>query len=99
MSVIPLRPSVEPTTSAPDQQTAGPLPPLLLDTRDMCAVLRVGLATLYRLKAAGRLPRARKLAGLKWDADEVRRWVTAGMPALKDWEAMEAAQKRNGRPV
>jgi hypothetical protein len=81
-----------PPPPAPDRRAAGAPPPLLFDTRDMCAVLRIGLATLHRLKAAGKLPRARKLAGLKWDADEVRRWVAAGMPALQEWEAMEAAR-------
>jgi predicted DNA-binding transcriptional regulator AlpA len=83
---------------APDQQTASALPPLLLDTRDMCGALRISSATLFRLKSAGRLPRARNLGGLKWDADEVKRWVSAGMPPLKEWEAVEAANKRNGRP-
>ena len=71
--------------------------PLLYDSADLYTVLRIGLATLHRLKAAGRLPRAWKLAGLKWDADEVRRWVVAGMPLLKEWEALQAAQ-RDGRP-
>jgi hypothetical protein len=87
---LPLR-SVE----APSEPKAvGPLL-LLYDSSDMCAVLRIGLATLHRLKAGGRLPRARKLAGLKWDADEVRRWVVAGMPPLKEWEPMEAARLKS----
>jgi predicted DNA-binding transcriptional regulator AlpA len=73
---------------------AAAVAPLLLDTRDMCAALRISLATLHRLKAAGRLPKPRNLAGLKWDADEVRRWVRAGMPALKEWENAQ----RDGRP-
>lgn len=89
---IPLPDPSEPQRPAPDQQTAGALPPLLYDTADMCAVLRIGMATLHRLKSSSKLPRARKLAGLKWDVDEVRRWVAAGMPALKEWEAMEAAR-------
>jgi predicted DNA-binding transcriptional regulator AlpA len=98
-NTLPLPASAEPALfPAADPPAAGALPPLLLDTRDMCAVLRIGMATLHRLKAAGKLPRARKLAGLKWDAEEVRRWVTSGMPPLKEWEAIEAAQKRNGRP-
>ena len=90
---------VDPQTARPGLQTADLPLPLLYDSTDMCAVLRIGLATLHRLKAAGRLPRARKLAGLKWDADEVRRWVSAGMPPLEEWEAMEAAQKRKGGPL
>jgi hypothetical protein len=90
-----MRPETVPFHAAPqataDQQDVT-LPPLLYGTADLCKVLRIGLATLHRLKAAGKLPRARKLAGLKWDADEMRRWVGAGMPPLKEWEAMEAAR-------
>lgn len=96
--LIPADPAPSnPPTAPAAQQTAGALSPLLYDSGDMCGVLRIGLATLHRLKSAGRLPRARKLAGLKWDADEVRRWVAAGMPPLKEWEALEAAQE-SGRP-
>src|SRR6266404_951492 len=96
MNTIPLPIPAEHSGPVAASTTADPpaLPPLLLDTRDLCAALRIGLATLHRLKAAGKLPRARKLAGLKWDADEVRRWVTAGMPPLNEWEAIEAARRK-----
>jgi hypothetical protein len=66
--VIPLAPAA-PQAPAPeaaaDTPAAAALPLLLYDTADLCAVLRIGLATLHRLKARGALPRARKLAGLK----------------------------------
>ncbi|SRR5579883_19461 len=76
--------------------TTPPAPePLVYDTADMCQILRVSLATLHRFIAAGKLPRARKLGGqLRWDVSEIRAWVSAGMPELNRWEAI---QKANGR--
>src|SRR5262245_3960456 len=66
-----------------------PLEPLTYDTDDLAFVLRTSLATLHRLRAAGKLPRASRLGGqLRWPAEEIRAWVRAGMPDLKTWEAM-----------
>lgn len=76
--------SILPAGSAPEQ--------LVYDTADLCHVLRISVATLHRLKAAGKLPRARKLGSqLRWEASEIREWVAAGMPDLQRWEAL-----RNG---
>jgi predicted DNA-binding transcriptional regulator AlpA len=86
------RPEVNPnppeTVTPPD----GSFSPLVYDTRDLCRVLRCSLATLHRLKAAGKLPRSMRLGGeLRWDAEEVRAWVAARMPDLARWEAIKAA--------
>jgi len=92
-------PLTEPTQQfepVPGQQTSA-VPPLLFDTADLCAVLRISKATIHRLLAAGKLPKPLRLAGLKWRADEIRRWCDAGMPDCKTWEAMLAAQ-RDGLP-
>jgi predicted DNA-binding transcriptional regulator AlpA len=79
--------SMPPASSAPE--------PLVYDTADLCHVLRLSVATLHRLKAAGKLPRARKLGGqLRWNVSEIREWVGAGMPDLNRWEALQNA---NGR--
>jgi predicted DNA-binding transcriptional regulator AlpA len=68
---------------------ASPLTQLIFDSGDLCRVLSMSPATLHRLRAAGKLPRAHRLGGrLAWRADEVREWVAAGMPNLETWEAM-----------
>jgi hypothetical protein len=68
-----------------------PLEPLTYDTDDLAFVLRSSLATIHRLRAAGKLPRALKLGGqLRWRVDEVKAWCAAGMPDLKTWEAMRS---------
>jgi predicted DNA-binding transcriptional regulator AlpA len=57
------------------------------------------LPTLWRLKAAGKLPRPLHSLGrqlVRWDVAEVKCWLAAGMPALKEWEARKATQQRKG---
>jgi predicted DNA-binding transcriptional regulator AlpA len=69
--------------------------PLLYDTADLCRVLRISMATLHRLKSAGKLPRAKKLgAQLRWDVSEICEWVAAGMPDLERWETLKNAHGR-----
>jgi predicted DNA-binding transcriptional regulator AlpA len=66
---------------------------LVLDTTQMCHLLRCSLATLHRRRSAGQLPRPIKWGGkLCWRADEVKAWVTAGMPDAKTWEATKEAR-------
>ncbi len=74
---------------AVEQSTADPSVPLLVyDTSDMRHVLRTSEATLHRLRAAGKLPKALRLGGqLRWCTEEIRRWVEAGMPDQRTWEA------------
>jgi predicted DNA-binding transcriptional regulator AlpA len=67
------------------------LHPLLLSAADLAQLLRVSVPTIWRLRAAGKLPRPLDTLGKqlgRWNTDEIRRWVTAGMPNLKTWEAM-----------
>jgi hypothetical protein len=67
------------------------LEPLTYDTDDLAFVLRSSLATIHRLRAAGKLPRALKLGGqLRWRVEEIKAWCAAGMPDLKTWEAMRS---------
>jgi predicted DNA-binding transcriptional regulator AlpA len=74
-----------------EQSTRQGLDPLTFDTNDLAFVLRTSLATIHRMRAAGKLPRALRWGGqLRWRVDEVRAWVAAGMPDLKSWEAMKA---------
>jgi predicted DNA-binding transcriptional regulator AlpA len=49
------------------------------------------MATFWRLRAAGKLPRPIASLGaqlLRWRAEEIRRWVEAGAPDLKTWEGL-----------
>jgi predicted DNA-binding transcriptional regulator AlpA len=82
---------------APEPQAAGPLPPLLLDTADLCQLLRISKATLHRLLAAGKLPRPIRLAGLKWPAAEIEAFVAMGCPDRATFEARRDADSVRNR--
>jgi predicted DNA-binding transcriptional regulator AlpA len=78
-------------------QGAGAVSPLLYDTSDLCLVLRCSVATIHRLKAANKLPKALRLGGqLRWSTEEVQLWIRAGMPDGQSWAAMRAAERGRG---
>jgi predicted DNA-binding transcriptional regulator AlpA len=75
-----------PEVGRPASLAAG-VAPLLLSATDLAQLLRVSVATVWRLRAAGKLPRPLTALGkqlVRWDADEVRRWVAAGMLPLRN---------------
>jgi len=66
--------------------------PLLYSAKDLAGLLRVSVPTIWRLRAAGKLPRPLDALGgqlLRWRADEIAEWVRAGMPALDVWEELK----------
>jgi predicted DNA-binding transcriptional regulator AlpA len=80
---------VEPEPTPANRPTSV-LQPLLLSAADLAELLRVSTATIWRLRAASKLPRPLDALGrqlVRWNADEIGRWVKAGMPDLKTWEA------------
>ena len=77
------------------------LQPLLLSAADLAQLLRLSTATIWRLRASGKLPRPLDALGrqlIRWDAGEVRRWIMAKMPPPAEWEAIEGTRNANGRP-
>lgn len=92
-----IRPAAMATSdsSSANQEVApsakAPLQPLLLSAEDLGQLLRISVATIWRKRAAGKLPRPLDALGkqlIRWDATEIRRWIEAKMPDLKTWEAM-----------
>ncbi|OWK41019.1 helix-turn-helix transcriptional regulator [Fimbriiglobus ruber] len=86
------------TTDQPtheSQPARGVTPPsLLIDIRDLSALLRRSVASLERDQAAGRLPPAVRLGGSRlWRRAEIEAWVAAGCPAAARWAALAAAAK------
>ena len=63
---------------------------LLLDIKALAVLLSRSVPSLRRDDAAGRLPAALRIGGAKrWRVDEIRRWVDAGCPDRKTWQATE----------
>jgi len=81
----------------PNEQS--PASPLLLSVRELGKLLSISTATLWRWEAAGRIPRPVKIGGTtRWRADEIRQWIEAGCPGRREWNALIADTKNNGRP-
>lgn len=58
---------------------------LLLTASRLAAILSVSVRTLWRLRAAGKLPKPVHLGGsLRWRAEEVQAWIDAGCPSIVD---------------
>jgi predicted DNA-binding transcriptional regulator AlpA len=95
--------AVQADRSAADRPRTPPaaLEPLLLTAEDLAQLLRISPATVWRLRAAGKLPRPLDALGrqlVRWRAEEIRRWVDAGLPDMRTWEALrDQAARRNGR--
>lgn len=75
----------------PPAGPAGPLP-ILVDARQVAALLGIGLRTLRAMDAAGRLPApVRPSPGcVRWRLAELHDWAAAGCPDRKTWEALRA---------
>src|SRR5262245_35799282 len=71
--------------------------PLLVGAAEAGRLCGRSEASWWRDHAAGRIPAAVKLGGRTlWRVEELRRWVEAGCPPRKTWEALRA-QKGGGR--
>ena len=48
----------------------------------------------YDMKNAGRVPRPLRLGRcVRWDAEELQRWIDAKMPTLHQWDRMNEQSK------
>jgi predicted DNA-binding transcriptional regulator AlpA len=79
-------------------------PPELLTREDVAAVLSVGVSTLDRLRAQGRIgPQAVELSGVKFIAAEVRAWVAhrdhaGGLYDANSWPAVWRQLQKSPKP-
>jgi len=88
----PVEALTETKATAP-KRLAAVIEPLLLSAADLAQLLRVSTATIWRLRSAGKLPRPSAALGsqlVRWDFTDVKAWQKAGMPCLRDWEAMKS---------
>jgi excisionase family DNA binding protein len=55
------------------------------DVNAVAEVCDCSTRTVYRLSDAGRMPAPLKLGSLvRWDLDEIDRWIQAGCPAVRN---------------
>ena len=63
----------------------------LLTAKQLATVLAISIRTVWRLDAAGRLPRPIRLGGsVRWRGSEIDRWLRAGCPDRATWERNHA---------
>ena len=68
--------------------------PLAIRAKELAALLGVSLRQVWRLNAAGKLPRPVRLGGsVRWLRKEIEAFVGAGCPDRQTWEEMK---KRGG---
>ena len=64
----------------------------LICAESLARMLDVSVRTLWRLRNSGKLPLPIKLGGsVRWRTSEILAWVSAGCPALEEWERRRAS--------
>jgi excisionase family DNA binding protein len=67
--------------------------------RDAAAILGISERHLWALASSGRLPSPIRLGrAVRWDQDELRKWVATGASARERWEQLKAASIGRRRP-
>ena len=69
---------------------------LLIDARTLARVLSVSLRTLHTMRRSSRLPlRTVRLARyVRFDRNEVERWIAAGCPGAARWHEINTRSRR-----
>ena len=73
--------------SAPTKPTPERLPDdkrLLIDTKEVAKLLKLGDRTIWGMSHSGRMPAPIKIGGaVRWNRAEIEAWVAAGCPAVE----------------
>ena len=65
---------------------------LLLCAKDLCAALSISLASVYNLRAAGKLPAPVRLGGsVRWRRSDIVDWISMSCPNLEKFEQRRGA--------
>lgn len=64
---------------------------LLLSVAELADLLGVSERHIHNLRTQGQLPEPVRLGRVvRWDASEIRAWITAGAPPRGHWEGLRA---------
>lgn len=68
-------------------------PPLAISAGELAEMLGVSLRQVWRLNAAGKLPKPIRLGGsVRWNRDEILKWFEAGCADRRTWDARRGVQ-------
>lgn len=63
----------------------------LLTAERVAEWLQISTRSVWRLLSSGKLLRPVRLGGnVRWRASELKRWIEAGCPAMKEWDRMSS---------
>ena len=70
--------------------------PQLFRAREFAEILHVSQRHIWRMKAAGKLPKAMEVGEcVRWSLDDIEKWIAIGCPSQRQFEAFKAKQKRS----
>lgn len=66
----------------------------LLNAREVIAMLHVSQRHLWRMRAAGKLPKPVKIGGcVRWSVSDVEAWIEMGCPSQQEFELRKKASR------
>lgn len=69
----------------------------LLTAGDLAKRLRISIRQVHRLDKSGSVPRPLRIgACVRWNLDEVDRWLRCGAPLRTKWETLRQAKMEAG---
>ncbi|MBW2605328.1 MAG: helix-turn-helix domain-containing protein [Deltaproteobacteria bacterium] len=69
--------------------------PQLIRARELAAILHVSQRHVWRMKAAGKLPKAVEIGECtRWSLNDIEAWIEMGCPSRRQFEAHESARKK-----
>jgi predicted DNA-binding transcriptional regulator AlpA len=85
---------VKPPRATAAKGRAGPVEKLAVPADEAGPMCGVSKATWWRMHSGGLCPAPVKMSHRTlWRTEELRRWMDAGAPPRKTWDAMEKARK------
>jgi predicted DNA-binding transcriptional regulator AlpA len=74
---------------------AAQAPPLAVSAAAAAALVGISRGHWLRLCSAGRVPEPVRLGRcVRWNVDELKRWIEAGCPGRDVWETLKEARRR-----
>ena len=66
---------------------------MVVSAHELAEMLGLSVRTIRRLDCSGKLPRPVRIGGaVRWRTEEITRWLAAGCPDRKEWEALRLAR-------
>ena len=66
----------------------------LINAKELAKMLSLSKRQIHRLNACGKIPRPVRIGGsVRWDREEILRWITASCPNREDWDTQKGVER------